>query len=117
MSLIWATRGRTWGFRFLLDGGSSDPLAIHERMFPDAHPQPPDSVRRIGDDVALRMRDPEGRRDRSGRVIVHDFVLDGDLAGTVATIDDARRRVWPLVAQQFDEVWNRADPPASPGLT
>ena len=26
MSLIWATRGRTWGFRFLLNGGFADPL-------------------------------------------------------------------------------------------
>ena len=31
--LIWATRGRTWGFRFLLDGGQADPLTTYERAF------------------------------------------------------------------------------------
>ena len=25
MTLIWATRGRTWGFRFLRDGGFEEP--------------------------------------------------------------------------------------------
>ena len=33
MSLIWATRGRTWGFRFLRDGGFPDPLPVYDLAF------------------------------------------------------------------------------------
>ena len=33
MTLIWATRGRTWGFRFLRDGGLEDPLDTYEEAF------------------------------------------------------------------------------------
>ncbi len=36
MNLIWATRGRSWGFRFLLDGGYSDPLPVYEKAFAGA---------------------------------------------------------------------------------
>ena len=34
--LIWATRGRSWGFRFLLNAGLPDPLADYERSFADS---------------------------------------------------------------------------------
>ena len=30
---IWATRGRTWGFRFLRRGGLEDPLGVYEATF------------------------------------------------------------------------------------
>ena len=33
VNLIWATRGRTWGFRFLLDGEYASPLATYESAF------------------------------------------------------------------------------------
>ena len=30
---IWATRGRTWGFRFLRTAGRVDPLKLYEAAF------------------------------------------------------------------------------------
>mgnify|MGYP001414585008 CR=1 FL=1 len=33
MTFIWATRGRTWGFRFLLDAGLEDPRTEYLRRF------------------------------------------------------------------------------------
>lgn len=74
MKLIWATRGRTWGYRFLLEGGCDDPLPVYDQAFATIGDQ--DEVcRRSGDTVALRFPDPEGRRDDAGRVIGHDFVV------------------------------------------
>lgn len=109
MSLIWATRGWGWGFRFLRDGGLADPLPEYERCFPpDAADLDP--VRHVGDMVALRLVDPEGRCDRSGRVIVHEFVLDGELATQVNSADDVLGVVWPLVRDEFASVWDRPDP-------
>ena len=40
MSLIWATRGRTWGFRFLRNGGFEDPLAVYDDAFSGVGDQP-----------------------------------------------------------------------------
>ena len=33
VGFIWATRGRTWGFRFLRTGGLQDPLGTYEAIF------------------------------------------------------------------------------------
>ena len=60
--LIWATRGRSWGFRFLLKGGLSDPLLVYERSFADLEDEPATCHRAAGK-VALRFPDPLGRRD------------------------------------------------------
>jgi hypothetical protein len=38
--LIWATRGRSWGFRFLLDGGLADPLGAYEAAFSGLNDDP-----------------------------------------------------------------------------
>lgn len=111
MNLIWATRGHTWGFTFLRNGDLADPLPTYERCFPaDADADNPPSVRRVGDRVAVRLVDPDGRRDRSGRLIEHDFIVDGDLADQVHSIDDARRLLWPLVRDEYAAVWHLPDP-------
>jgi hypothetical protein len=55
--------------------------------------------------------DPEGRTDRSGRIIPHDFVLFGALASGVQTVDDGIREVWPLVADEFAHIWDLPKPP------
>ena len=101
MNLIWATRGRTWGFRFLLDGGFEDPLSVYERAF-SGFGEDEELWRRVDESVALRFPDPEGRRDRAGRTIPHDFVVFGALADQINSVSDGRRLVWPKVADQFD---------------
>lgn len=110
MILMWATRGRTWGFRFLLRDQKRDPLTMYEEFFPPTvlHAPP---VRKVGDKVAAHLPDPEGRCDRSGRIIMHDFVLDGDDAVQVATLDDFERIIWPRVAEEYDEIWDQPNPP------
>ncbi len=114
MSLIWATRGYTWGFTFLCTGGLADPLPTYERCFPFDADDPP-SLRRVGDRVALRLADPEGRCDRSGRIIVHEFIVDGDDAGRLVDLDDALARIWPRVRDTYAAVWDLPDPPEPPG--
>ena len=113
MSLIWATRGRTWGFRFLLDGGFDDPLPEYEDSFAEVGDEP-EACRRIGEKVALRFPDPLGRKDTAGRVIPHDFVVSGPLAEEIRSIEDGFRLVWrrPEVADEYARVWNAPEPPA-----
>ena len=114
MSLIWATRGRNWGFRFLRDGGFEDPLRVYDVAFSDVE-DAPEAWRRVAVAtdrmVALRLADPLGRRDRAGRVIPHDFVVFPRLADEVHSVEDGLRLVWPLVADQFEHVWELSTPP------
>lgn len=109
-SIMWATRGRNWGFRFLFDAGLSDPLPDYERAFGDLRDEPT-AWRRHDGCVALRIPDPLGRRDSAGRVIPHEFVLYGDLAATVESVDDGLRKVWPLVSEVYASVWDASTPP------
>lgn len=112
MSLIWATRGRNWGFRFLRDGGFQDPLPEYDAVFSGVEDEP-EAWRRVAEKVALRFPDPLGRKDAAGRVIPHEFVAFGPLAEGVASVADGLRLIWPLVAEEFARVWDRPTPPSS----
>jgi len=113
--LIWATRGRTWGFRFLLDGGWGDPLSEYERAFSGASDRPT-AWHRTSGAVAVRFPDPQGRRDASGRVIPHEFVATGDLATNVNSVAEGIQQIWPLVEHAYARIWNSERAPAADDL-
>jgi hypothetical protein len=106
---IWATRGRTWGFRFLRRGGFDDPLEAYERAFAGMGDASEAWVR-LGDRVALRFADPEARQDVAGRVIPHEFVLYGPWALGIDSLEDGVARIWPEVAEEFARVWDQPAP-------
>lgn len=110
MSLLWATRGRSWGFRFLLDAGEEKPLAFYEKAFMGA-----DADKRLfrvsALGVTIRFPDPVGRTDTAGRVIPHDFVVTGKAAVHLTAEDDALRLVWPYVADVYASVWSADEAP------
>jgi hypothetical protein len=120
VSLIWATRGRAWGFRFLRNDASGDPLALYDAAFSGVE-DASEACRRVAgagaqpEMVALRFPDPVGRRDRAGRVIPHDFVVLGALADEVDSVEAGRQRIWPLVADDFERVWELPKPPPANG--
>lgn len=105
MRFLWAARGRTWGTRFLRDGGVAHPLAIYESAFAGIDDSP-DVFRRVDDMVALRLRDPKGRCDEAGRIILHEFVILAPDSTTIATADEAVARVWPQVDAEFTLIWD-----------
>ncbi|GGR77880.1 hypothetical protein GCM10010169_22740 [Micromonospora fulviviridis] len=113
MNLIWATRGRNWGFRFLRYGGLKDPLPAYDEVFSGAG-DAPKLCFRVGDKVALRFPDPNGRKDAAGRVIPHEFVVSPPEADQIHSVEDALRLVWPLVADEYADVW---DPPETPHVS
>lgn len=118
MRLIWATRGRTWGFRFLRDGGFEDPLPVYEAAFSEVQDKSeawcrvPETVA-LPAMVALRFPDPSGRRDHAGRVIPHDFVVLQPLADEINSVKDGLSLVWPRVAGEFEEIWKLPKPPSA----
>jgi hypothetical protein len=110
-TLIWATRGRLWGFRFLLSAGLRDPLQAYEAAFRGAE-DGPGAWRHESGRTAVRFNDPLGRRDAAGRVIPHDFVVFDELADSVSSSEDGRATIWPLVADAYERVWNATEPPS-----
>ena len=114
MKIIWATRGRTWVFRFLRDVGFPDPLPEYDAVFSGIEGEP-EVCRRIGGKLALRFPDPEGRQDRAGRVIPHDFVVFPPLADEIDSVEDGLWLVWRPVAEEFARVWKRPKPPSPNG--
>lgn len=114
MSFIWATRGRTWGFRFLRGGEYPDPLPIYDDVFSHVNDEP-EAWCRVAEKVALRFPDPLGRQDVAGRVIPHEFVIFGPLADEIDSVEDGRRRVWPQVADEFEGAWQLPEPPSAEG--
>lgn len=129
MRLIWATRGRTWDFRFLKTGGYPDPLPVYDAAFtgmsgePEAWQLVAETVGlRFGVNgamVALRFPDPLERRDRAGRVIPHEFVvIPSDVQDEwywIDSVEAGRNIVWPRVEAIFDRVWKLPKAPATNG--
>lgn len=108
--IIWATCGRRWGFRFLLDGGEVDPLPTYERAFAGAEGEAT-LFRRTSVGVALRLPDPEGRRDAAGRVIPHDLVVRAPLADDLRSAADGQRLFERLLADAYARMVDEPAPP------
>lgn len=111
MRLLWATRGRDWGFRFLRDDLPGDPLPTYERAFEGTGDE--SGVWRVdADTVAVRVLDPEDRRDRAGRAIPHEIVIFGPPADRIVTVDDFLLAAWPTIADDYSAVWDSPEPPS-----
>lgn len=106
MSIIWATRGRTWGFRFLRDGGHARPLEFYTRAFSQADDEL-EVFHQSTDSIAIRFADPQDRKDRSGRIIPHEFVLTGDDMKGISCLDDATSKIWPAFSATYNEIWDK----------
>lgn len=116
MRILWATRGKTWGFRFLRTEGLADPLATYEEAFAGTDGRPETFAMRSGT-AAVRFSDPEGRVDRAGRIIPHEFVV---FAADSAGLDDlgsARAALWDEVGDQYLAIWERPVPPPADSLS
>ena len=73
----------------------------------------PEGLLRVDGIVALRFPDPQGRKDRAGRVIPHEFVVLGELALSIDSVEVGRDKVWPLVEDEFSRVWKLREPPST----
>jgi hypothetical protein len=110
VTLIWSTRGRHWGHRFLRSGGSSDPLVDRDRAFVGAD-EYSEVCNRRGGTLALRFEDPEGRTDAAGRIIVHELIVSDPNTGSVNSVEDGIAAYWPHLAEEYSQVWDSKEPP------
>jgi hypothetical protein len=111
VNFIWATRGRTWGFRFMRTGDLSDPLEAYDAAFAGME-DTIDAFRKRGATVAVRFADPEGRRDRAGRLIPHEFVIFAPDAARLDSVEKARDALWNVVAEEYATLWDQPMAPS-----
>lgn len=104
--MIWATRGKSWGFRFLRDGGFRDPLPEYERAF-EGHFYESQLWLPQSSYVALRFTDPLGRQDLAGRIITHDFVVYKAPSEFHEGFQSAQQAAWSLVASEYLDLWDQ----------
>lgn len=104
MIRLWATRGHGWGFRFLINASGSDPLLEYMPAFAGLEGRD-EAYRENDGQVSLRFPDPLGRRDRAGRVIPHEVLLDGEEALLATSFEDGVRLVWPLLVEKYADVY------------
>ncbi len=106
MKLIWATRGRTWGFRFLRTGGLANPLEVYEEAFVGSDGAPFAFIQRA-ETLAVRFTDPEQRKDRAGRVIPHEFVVLAPDHLRLGDYESARAELWHAVEKEYASIWDQ----------
>lgn len=102
-------RGLDWGFRFIADAGLRDPLPTYESAF-FANRDAPTVYEKTTAGLAIRFRDPEGRFDRSGRVIAHDFVVIDPGSLDIQDLAGAEAKLWPLVQGFYADNWDKSPP-------
>lgn len=105
MNFIWVTRGKSWGFRFLRDGGFADPLPVYEKAFENLRHER-QGIEKRNDVIALKFPDPEGRKDAAGRIIPHHLVLFGSSNFHLDSMEDGISVIWPSIEQEFAELWD-----------
>jgi hypothetical protein len=100
---VFASRGKHSGNRFLLSGGLRDPLPEYERagfdrMLPNSHAR----YGRNAEKIAVSFHDPQGRKDFSGRPILHEVVIPAHHASGIDSYTAARDRAWELVQKAYE---------------
>jgi hypothetical protein len=108
-SLIWSARGKNVGYKILQKGGLKDPEMQFLKAGHDGAKFAKELVR-FGDrneKIAATFADPEGRKDRAGRGILHDVILPEAMSIGIETIQQVQAKVWPMVKDEFEEYYNR----------
>lgn len=112
--IIWSTRGRDWGHRFIRRGGSADPLVDRDRAFEGADVGR-EVCHRNGKTLALRFMDPEGRLDAAGRPIVHELVVEGPESVSVTSLEEGISEFWPGLAEEYSRIYDGSGPSSTSG--
>lgn len=106
MIVLWATRGYSWGFKFLKPVHSEeDPLVMYERFFNGVETEELLTHQRMY--TACRFPDPEGRKDQSGRLIKHDVVLSHPISSGPKSVEEVVAVCWPHMAARYAELYRQ----------
>jgi hypothetical protein len=109
--IVHIARGKYKGYAVLKNGNLPDYLPeIRKANLLDGEYTrlQPGEYRRYGanlEKAGLSFLDPEGRKDFSGRTIVHDVILPKEHTHDVTDFESAKNKAWSLVKDNFDEFY------------
>lgn len=115
-SLIHFSRGKNVGLRFLKQGGipltvlsEYDRSGLNEGGSMSGYGSV-DTIQKYGiagaEKIAAKLTDPSGRKDFSGRPIVHDIIIPKIMSAGINTIDDVKEKIWPLLKPDYDALYS-----------
>ncbi len=114
-SIIWLTRGKKWGFRFLSTGplSNDEAMVVYDQIFADNDAVPYAVHGKIYKGscakyyyVALRFYDDISKRcDESGRRIIHEIVVVTPFANGIIQIDADVHSFCSGVKEYYDSVF------------
>lgn len=104
-SVVMASRGKNRGFRFIKNGGVPDPLV--EYMKSSLLKSETQGFEKYdGGKVAVSFLNPDGLKDKSGRVIPISLVIPKSQATGINSTDDVLKSVWPQIKDAFLSNYN-----------
>jgi hypothetical protein len=118
-SVLWSTRGYNWGFRFPLQPQKygkdcQDWLGHYEKMFDqfgDDDNRVVNGYLKIDNKeipfIAIRFKDPEQRKDISGRIIPHELAIIGDDTQKIRNFTslELKNAIWMLVSDTYSKIY------------
>lgn len=96
--IIYASRGLNKGFRVFKNGNSPSPIEVMDKAFGgDLNNTDSSHFQKTDGRVAATFLDPEGRKDRAGRVIPHMVVVPKTMSTSLNNLDDVVQKIWPII--------------------
>jgi hypothetical protein len=109
--IIFNSRGKNLGHRFLMDGGIGFEGGFSQMVKSGGTESNIDDFTRFGDNlekVRSSFLDPEGRTDRAGRAIMHDLVIPAGLSKDINSVEDVKKKIWPMVSEAYDKFYEES---------
>jgi hypothetical protein len=100
--IVFYSRGKNKGLRFMQNGGTPTPLAEFGKGFQGDYDQPMDYFHKYEGKIAVVLKDPEGRKDHAGRYIPHNLIIPKSMAPGIDNIDDVVEKIWPKLKDIYD---------------
>lgn len=102
-SIIHASRGKNVGNQFFQKGGTPDFFEHWSKAFEQVGGGATQGIFKHLPDgtIATSFADPLGRKDRAGRLILHDVLIPKVMASNVKNKDDVLKHIWPIVARFY----------------
>lgn len=97
------SRGKDYGFRVIQSGGSSDAVSSADSVFGEdaSGSSMPGNFEKKEGHVLSTFLDPEGRKDRAGRVIPHTVVVPPSQSSGLNSSKDVQDKIWPKLKDNY----------------
>jgi len=84
-----------WENAFVKEVGNSDTASVFQKLSEGK--------------IAAAFKDPEDRRDFSGRPISHQVIIPKSMTSGIESIDDVKKKIWPILKDSYDAFYKESE--------